>query len=77
MQKCLKSSNKAIYQAAIDSLKNASMMFGPALNKHLKHIVPLVLSKADLVKRDRIDDLFKVLVVNGGDEAKHILNELE
>ena len=47
------------------------------MNKHLKHIVPLVLSKADLVKRDRIDDLFKVLVVNGGDEAKHILNELE
>ena len=77
MQKCLKSSNKAIYQAAIDSLKNASSMFGPALNKHLKHIVPLVLKKATLVNKERINDLFKVLVAYGGDEAKHILNEME
>lgn len=52
-------------------------MFGPALNKHLRHIVPLVLHKADLVKKERIDELFKVLVRNGGDEAKNILNEME
>ena len=58
-------------------MKNASSMFGPALNKHLRHIVPLVLHKADLVKRERIDELFKVLVRNGGDEAKNILNEME
>lgn len=45
LQKCLKSSNKAIFNAALDSLKNASNMFGPALNKHLKHIIPMIKKK--------------------------------
>jgi len=35
LQKCLISSNKAIFLAAIENLKNASNNFGPALNKHL------------------------------------------
>ena len=42
LQKCLKSSNKALYFAAIDSLINASNMYGPALNKHLPYLIPLV-----------------------------------
>jgi hypothetical protein len=45
LQKCLKSQNKAIFNAAIDSLINASNMFGPALNKHIKHIAPIVIKK--------------------------------
>lgn len=48
LQKCLKSSNKAIFNAALDSLKNASNMFGPALNKHLKHIIPMIKKKQEL-----------------------------
>lgn len=39
LQKCLVSSNKAIFIAAIENLKSASNNFGPALNKHL----PIVL----------------------------------
>ncbi len=35
LQKCLVSSNKAIFIAAIENLKGASNNFGPALNKHL------------------------------------------
>jgi len=34
LQKCLISSNKAVFIAAIESLKNASNNFGPALNKN-------------------------------------------
>jgi len=37
--------NKAIFFAAIDSIKNASNMFGPALNKHLPVILPLIKKK--------------------------------
>jgi len=54
LQKCLKSQNKAIFYAALDSLKNASSMFGPALNKHLPHIIPLVQKKQELASQDRI-----------------------
>ena len=39
---CLKSKTKELYFAAIDSVNNASNMFGPAINKHLPHILPLI-----------------------------------
>ena len=42
LQKCLKSKTKELYFAAIDSVNNASNMFGPAINKHLPHILPLI-----------------------------------
>jgi len=38
----LKSSSKSVFFAAIESLKQASDNFGPALNKHLNIILPLV-----------------------------------
>lgn len=42
LQRCLKSKQKTLYFAAIDSLVSASDTFGPALNKHLPLILPLV-----------------------------------
>lgn len=42
LQKCLKMKTKELYFAAIDSVNNASNMFGPAINKHLPHILPLI-----------------------------------
>jgi hypothetical protein len=56
LQKCLTSSNKAIFIAAIENLKyprsplnvsyrNASNNFGPALNKHLPIVLQLVKRK--------------------------------
>lgn len=42
LQKCLKSQRKGIFNAAIGSVIQASDMFGPALNKHLQIILPLV-----------------------------------
>ena len=42
LQRCLKLKNNDIYFAAIDSVINASENFGPALNKHLPVILPLV-----------------------------------
>jgi ethanolamine utilization protein EutP (predicted NTPase) len=74
LQKCLKSSNKAIFYAAIESLNNASNMFGPALNKHLPHILPLVKAKQDLASDERIATLVKTLKSNGGDDADKILS---
>ena len=62
LQKCLKSSNKAIFYAAIDSVVNASNMFGPALNKHLTHILPLIKKKQDLASDERIQNLKKTLI---------------
>lgn len=73
LQKCLKSSNKAIYIAAIESINNASKMFGPALNKHLNIILPLVQKKQDLANNERIANLKATLNKNGGQEAALII----
>jgi hypothetical protein len=48
-------------------------MFGPALNKHLPHILPLVKKKQALASDERIQTLKKTLIQNGGDEAESIL----
>jgi len=57
LQKCLKSSSKAVYLAAIENIKMASENFGPALNKHLHIIVPLIQKKQQLANEDRIKQL--------------------
>ena len=49
-------------------------MFGPALNKHLPHILPLVKAKQDLASDERIATLVKTLKSNGGDDADKILS---
>lgn len=45
-------------------------MFGPALNKHLRFIIPLVEKKKELAAKGKIESLLEVLVNNGGDAAK-------
>jgi hypothetical protein len=45
LQKCLVSSNKAIFLAAIENIKNASNNFGPALNKHLPLALQMIRKK--------------------------------
>lgn len=50
LKRCLKSKNKDLYFAAIASLKNASDNFGPALNKHLPVLLPLVAERNDLAE---------------------------
>lgn len=49
-------------------------MFGPALNKHLPHIIPLVQKKQDLASVERIGLLKETLIKNGGDEASKLLH---
>lgn len=50
LQKVLKSKNKALFYCAIDNLIEASDGFGPALNKHLPVILPLMRKRPDLCK---------------------------
>lgn len=73
LQRCLKSRSKELYFAAIDSLVNASDNFGPALNKHLPILLPLVAKRQDLANDERISQLKDVLCFNGGDEAEDML----
>ena len=49
-------------------------MFGPALNKHLPHILPLVKKKQDLAAKDRLLSLKDTLETNGGEDAKKMLS---
>jgi len=50
----LVSQNKAIFLAAIENLKNASVNFGPALNKHLPIVLQLIRKKQDLASKERL-----------------------
>lgn len=70
LQKCLVSSNQAVFIAAIESLKNASNNFGPALNKHLPLMLRMVKKKQDLASIERIHELKAILIANGGEEAQ-------
>lgn len=54
LQRCLKSKSKDLYYAAIDNLVSASDNFGPALNKHLPIILPMVAKRQDLANEERI-----------------------
>eukprot|EP00347_Sterkiella_histriomuscorum_P010627 403375543 len=76
LQKCLVSQNKAIFIAAIESLKNASNNFGPALNKHLPLVLQLVKKKQDLAAVERIHELKEILIQNGGEEAELVVNKM-
>lgn len=73
LQRCLKSKQKSLYFAAIDSLVNASDTFGPALNKHLPIILPLVQKRQLLANEERIQNLVEALLFNGGDMAQQML----
>jgi len=72
--KCLKSKNKNLFYAAIDNLIEASNNFGPALNKHLPVILPLIRKRPDLTKNSaQILHLIEALRGNGGTEAERII----
>jgi hypothetical protein len=45
LQKCLKSKSKPVFFTAIDSITKTSENYGPAINKHLPIILPLVAKK--------------------------------
>jgi len=42
LEKLLKSKNKKVFLAAIETIKQHSKQFGPALNRHLPTVLPLV-----------------------------------
>ena len=73
LQRCLKSRSKDLYFAAIENLVNASDNFGPALNKHLPVLLPLVAKRQDLANDERIQRLKESLSFNGGEEADKML----
>ena len=75
LQRCLQSKSKDLYFAAIDNLVNASDNFGPALNKHLPVILPLVAKRQDLASDERIGRLKDALCFNGGDQAEAMLEK--
>ena len=70
MQACLRSRSKDLYFAAIESLIDASDNFGPALNKHLPVLLPLIAKRQDLCSDERILRLRDALCFNGGDAAE-------
>ena len=73
LQRCLKSKARELYYAAIDNLVNASDNFGPALNKHLPILLPLVAKRQDMANDERIHRLKEALIFNGGDDAETML----
>ena len=73
LQMCLRSKSKDLYFAAIESLVNASDNYGPAINKHLPILLPLVAKRQDLANDERIHRLKDILAFNGGDEAEQML----
>ena len=75
MQRCLKSKSKELYFAAIDNLVKASDNFGPALNKHLPILLPLIAKRQDFASDDRISQLKDVLCFNGGDDAEAMIDK--
>ena len=73
LQRCLKSKSKELYFAAIDNLVKASDNFGPAINKHLPVLLPLIAKRQDLADDARISQLKDVLCFNGGDDAEEMI----
>ena len=74
LQKVLKSKNKALFFCAIDNLIEASDGYGPALNKHLPVILPLMRKRPELCKANpKVNELIEMLRANGGKEADKIL----
>ena len=52
---------------------NASDNFGPALNKHLPILLPLVAKREQIANDERIHRLKEALIFNGGDAAEVML----
>ena len=74
LQKVMKSKRPALFHVAIDSLMEASTNYGPALNKHLPVILPLIRKRPALLKNNsKVDELIDALRTNGGTEADKIL----
>ena len=71
----MKTKNNDVYFAAIDSVINSSENFGPAINKHLPIILPLVAKRQDLSNDERILTLVMTLRENGGREAEKMLEK--
>jgi hypothetical protein len=76
LQRCLKSSSKAVFFAAIENIKMASDNFGPALNKHLPLILGLIRKKQDLANKERLVSLKETLLANGGNEARIMISSV-
>lgn len=57
----------------MDNLVKASDNFGPALNKHLPVLLPLIAKRQDLLGDERIAHLQEALVYNGGSDAEVML----
>jgi len=55
--------------------RNASNNFGPALNRHLNIVLPLIKRKQDLASSDRIHELKDTLIMNGGEEARILVEK--
>jgi|TARA_B110000285_G_scaffold208970_1_gene249581 hypothetical protein len=63
-----------LFYCAIDNLIEASDGFGPALNKHLPVILPLLRKRPELVKGSpKVNELIEMLRSNGGKEADKVL----
>ena len=75
LQRCLKSKNQSIFNAALDSVSDTSENYGPALNKHLHIIVPLFEKRNDKHSNEKIIRLRQTLLENGGQEAAKILTQ--
>ena len=73
LQRCLKSKSNAVFHTAIDQVAYTSDNYGPALNKHLKLIMPMVEKRNDKASAPKISELKNTLIENGGDEAAKII----
>ena len=77
LQRCLKSSSKAVFFAAIENIKMASDNFGPAMNKHLPIILGLIRKKQDLANKERLVSLKETLLANGGHDARAMIASVQ
>lgn len=73
LQKCVQMKQSVIYLSAIDNLINASNLFGPALNRYLPVLLPLVAKRQGLASDERIASLKTALLENGGRDARRLL----
>jgi hypothetical protein len=77
LQRCLKSSSKAVFFAAIENIKMASDNFGPAINKHLPILLGLIRKKQDLANKERLVSLKQTLLANGGHDARAMIASVQ
>lgn len=56
-------------------MNDTSENYGPAINKHLHLIVPLIEKRNDKHSNEKIMKLRQTLLENGGEEAAKILTQ--